>query len=39
MKVSYNLNDKSYLKWRQIVDSIPKTWKKNYSKTITDSSN
>ena len=22
------LSDKSYIKWRQIVNSIPKTWKK-----------
>ena len=27
MKISYNLNDKSYFKWRQIVKSVPKTWK------------
>ena len=26
IKISYNLNDKSYFRWRQIVNSIPKTW-------------
>ena len=25
MKFSYNLSEKSYFKWRQIVNSIPKT--------------
>ena len=33
MEISYNLNDKSYFKWKQIVNSIPKTWKK-YSKKV-----
>ena len=28
MKISYNLSHKSYLTWRQMVSSIPKTWKK-----------
>ena len=28
MKISYNLNYKSYFQWRQIVNSISKTWKK-----------
>ena len=28
MKISYELNNKSYFKQRQIVNSIPKTWKK-----------
>ena len=31
MKISDHLNGKSYLKWRQIVNSIPNTGKK-YSK-------
>ena len=29
MKISYNLNDKSYFKWSLIVNSIPKTWKRS----------
>ena len=28
IKISYELSDKSYFKWRQIISSIPKTWKK-----------
>ena len=28
IKISYNLNDKSYFRWRQIVNSILRTWKK-----------
>ena len=28
MKISYNLNNKSYFKWRKIINPIPKTWKK-----------
>ena len=28
MKISYELSDKSCFKWRQIISSIPKTWKK-----------
>ena len=28
MKISYNLSHKSYFKWRQIIRSIPITWKK-----------
>ena len=26
MKISYNLTTKSYFKWKQIVNLIPKTW-------------
>ena len=39
MKISYNLSDKSYFKWRQIVNSIPKTWKKVLKENQSDSSN
>ena len=39
MKISYNLNDKSYFKWRQIVNSIPKTWKKVLKESQSDTSN
>ena len=28
IKVTYELSDKSYFKWRQIINSVPKTWKK-----------
>ena len=27
-KVTYELSDKSYFKWRQIINSVLKTWKK-----------
>ena len=33
------INNKSYLKWRQIVNSIPKTWKKVLKVDLSDSSN
>ena len=39
MKISYNLSDKSYFKWRQAVDSIPKTCKKVLKENQSDSSN
>ena len=39
MKISYNFNDKSYFKWRQIVNSIPKTWKNVLKESQSDSSN
>ena len=39
IKISYNLNDKSYFRWRQIVNSIPKTWKKVLKENQNDSSN
>ena len=39
MKITYNLSDKSYFKWRQIVNSIPKTWKKVLKENLSDSSN
>ena len=28
IKITYELSNKSYFKWRQIIHSIPKTWKK-----------
>ena len=39
MKISDHLNGKSYLKSRQIVNSIPKTWKKVLKKIQNDRSN
>ena len=39
MKISYNLSNKSYFKWRQIVNSIPRTWKKILQENQSDSSN
>ena len=39
MKISYNLSDKSYFKWRQIVHSIPKTLKRVLKENQSDSSN
>ena len=39
MKISYNHCDKSYFKWRQIVNSISKTWKKLLKENQSDSSN
>ena len=39
MKISQNLNDKSYFKWRQIVNSIPKTWIKVLKESQSDNSN
>ena len=38
MKISYNLSDKCYFKWRQIVNSIPKTWEKVLKEIHSDSS-
>ena len=40
IKITYKLSDKSYFKWRQITNSIPKPWKKllkenqNYSSNL-----
>ena len=28
IKITYELSDKSYFKWREIINSITKTWKK-----------
>ena len=39
IKVTYELTDKSYFKWRQIINSIPKTWKKILKENQSDSSN
>ena len=39
MRISDNLNNKSYFKWRQIVSSIPKTWKKVLKENQSVSSN
>ena len=39
MKIIYNLNDEFYFKWRQIVNLVPKTWKKVLKKSQSDSSN
>ena len=39
IKISYELSDKSYFKWRQIISSIPKTWKKLLKENQIDSSN
>ena len=39
MKISYNHCDKSYFNWRQIVNSISKTWKKLLKENQSDSSN
>ena len=38
MKISYNLNDKFYFKWRRIVYSVPRTWKKVLKESQGDSS-
>ena len=38
IKVTYELSDKSYFKWTQIINSVPKTWKK-ILKENSDSSN
>ena len=38
MKTSFNLNDKSRFKWRQIVNTIPKTWKKVLKESQSNSS-
>ena len=39
IKISYELSDKSYFKWRQIISSIPKTWKNVLKENQSDSSN
>ena len=39
IKVTYELNHKSYFKWRQIINSVPKTWKKILKENQSDSSN
>ena len=38
-RIDYNLSGKSYFKWRQIVNSIPKTWKKVLKENQSDCSN
>ena len=38
-KVTYELSDKSYFKRRQIINSVPKTWKKILKENQSDSSN
>ena len=37
IKVTYELSDKSYFKWRQIINSVPKTWKKILTENQSDS--
>ena len=39
MQISYNLSDKFYFKWKQIVNSISETWKKVLKENEDDSSN
>ena len=39
MKICYNRSNKSYFKWRQIINSIPKTWKKVLNENESDGSN
>ena len=39
IKVTYELSNKSYFKWRQIISSVPKTWKKILKENHSDSSN
>ena len=39
IKISYNLKNKPYFKWRQIVNSIPKAWKKVIKESPSDGSN
>ena len=39
IKVTYELSDKSYFKRRQIINSVPKTWKKILKENQSDSSN
>ena len=39
MKTSCNLSDKSYFKWRKIINSVPKTWKKVLKENQSDSLN
>ena len=38
-KVTYELSDKCYFKWRQIINSVPKTWKKILKENQSDSLN
>ena len=37
IKVTYELSNKSYFKWRQIINSVPKTWKKILKENQSDS--
>ena len=39
IKVTYELSDKSYFKWRLIINLTPKTWKKILKENQNDSSN
>ena len=39
MKISYNINDKSYFKWRQIFNPTLKTWKNVLKEIQSDSLN
>ena len=39
INVTYELSDKSYFTWRQIINSVPKSWKKTLKKNQSDSSN
>ena len=39
IKISYKINSKFYFTWRQIVNSIPKTWQKVVKESQSDSSN
>ena len=39
IKVTYELSDKSYSTWRQIINSVLKTWKKILKENQSDSSN
>ena len=41
IKITYELSDKSYVKWRQIINSVHKTWKKllKENQSQSDSSN
>ena len=36
---TYELSNKSYFKWREIIDSVPKTWKKILKENQSDSAN
>ena len=39
IKVTYQLSDKSYFKWKQIINSVSKTWKKILKENQSESSN
>ena len=39
IRITYELSDQSYFKWRQVINSIPKTWKKLLKENQSDSSN